>query len=69
MPAVTSSRILFLDEIQAIDHAMPALRYFYEEQKDLAVIAAGSLLELLLADNKFSMPVGPIEYLHIGRYI
>ncbi len=69
MPAVTSSSILFLDEIQAIQNAMPALRYFYDERKDLAVIAAGSLLELLFADHKFSMPVGRIEYLHMGRYI
>ena len=69
MPAGTSSSILFLDEIQAIDHAMPALHYFYDERKDLAVIASGSLLELLLADHKFSMPVGRIEYLHMGRYI
>ena len=48
---------------------MPALRYFYEERGDLAVVAAGSLLEFLLADHKFSMPVGRIEYLHMGPLV
>jgi predicted AAA+ superfamily ATPase len=48
---------------------MPALRYFYEERPDLSVIAAGSLLEFLLADHKFSMPVGRIEYLHMGPLV
>jgi uncharacterized protein len=30
------------------------------------VIAAGSLLEFVLADHAFSMPVGRVEYLHLG---
>ena len=42
------------------------MRYFYEERADLHVIAAGSLLEFLLADHDFSMPVGRVEYLHLG---
>jgi predicted AAA+ superfamily ATPase len=69
MPSVSSETILFLDEIQATANAMPALRYFYEERGDLAVVAAGSLLEFLLADHKFSMPVGRIEYLHMGPLV
>lgn len=58
--------ILFLDEIQATPKALPALRYFLEDRPDLPVIAAGSLLEFLLADHAFSMPVGRIEYLNLG---
>lgn len=58
--------LLFLDEIQATPHALPALRYFYEEKKNLPVIAAGSLLEFVLAKHSFSMPVGRIQYLHMG---
>ncbi|MBW2370717.1 MAG: ATP-binding protein [Deltaproteobacteria bacterium] len=58
--------ILFLDEIQATPHALQALRYFYEEKPDLPVISAGSLLEFALADHHFSMPVGRIEYYHLG---
>lgn len=58
--------LLFLDEIQAAPEALAALRYFYEEQPDLHVLAAGSLLEFALADAQFSMPVGRVEYFHIG---
>ena len=69
MPPVSSETILFLDEIQSTNNAMPALRYFYEERGDLAIIAAGSLLEFLLANHTFSMPVGRIEYLHMGPLV
>jgi hypothetical protein len=58
--------ILFLDEIQATPNALQALRYFYEELPELPVIAAGSLLEFVLAKHNFSMPVGRIEYVHLG---
>ncbi len=58
--------LLFLDEIQATPHAIGALRYFYEIIPDLPVIAAGSLLEFALADLHFSMPVGRIDYYHLG---
>ena len=58
--------ILFLDEVQAVPNALQALRYLYEDRPDLPVLAAGSLLEFVLADHPFSMPVGRIEYLHLG---
>lgn len=58
--------VLFLDEIQATPHAIQSLRYFYENKPGLPVIAAGSLLEFALADIHFSMPVGRIEYYHLG---
>lgn len=60
------SSILFLDEIQATPHALQALRYFYEDIPEMRVISAGSLLEFVLSDHSFSMPVGRIEYLHLG---
>jgi len=63
---ITPDSILFLDEIQAVPAAIPALRYFYEEMPDLPIIAAGSLLEFVLSNHSFSMPVGRIEYLHMG---
>lgn len=62
----TENSILFLDEIQAIPEAIASLRYFYEEFPELAVISAGSLLEFVLEDHVFPMPVGRIEYLHLG---
>ena len=58
--------LLFLDEIQAAPEALVALRYFHEEMPRLYVVAAGSLMEFALADARFSMPVGRVEYLHLG---
>lgn len=64
---ITSEKtLLFLDEIQAAPSVLAALRYFYEQMPELHVIAAGSLLEFVLEDHSFSMPVGRIEYLHLG---
>ena len=58
--------LLFLDEIQAAPEALAALRYFHEELPELAMVAAGSLMEFALANAQFSMPVGRVEYLHLG---
>ena len=58
--------LLFFDEIQAVPEFLARLRYFYEELPDLHVIAAGSLLDFVLEKHSFSMPVGRIEYLHLG---
>jgi predicted AAA+ superfamily ATPase len=58
--------LLFLDEIQASAEAIVSLRYFYEELPELHILAAGSLLEFTLSQAAFSMPVGRIEYLHLG---
>ncbi len=66
MEPAARQAILFLDEIQAAPEAIAALRYFYEERPDIAILAAGSLLEFTLQDSGFSMPVGRIEYMHMG---
>lgn len=66
MPDYNEQSLLFLDEIQAIPLAIPALRYFYEDRPGLPLISAGSLLEFTLSDHQFSMPVGRIQYLHMG---
>jgi predicted AAA+ superfamily ATPase len=66
VPAIGPGSILFLDEIQATPAAIGALRYFYEERRDIPVIAAGSLLELALTERRVSIPVGRIQYLHMG---
>ena len=58
--------LLFVDEIQGVPKMLQAMRYFYEEMPDLAVVAAGSLLEFTLSDHSFPMPVGRIEYFHVG---
>ncbi len=63
---IPGQTLLFLDEIQSCPRAIMALRYFYEEMPELHVIAAGSLLDFVLAQEGFSMPVGRIQYLHLG---
>ena len=60
-----SSSLLFLDEIQDAPEILAKLRWFYEEMPALPVVAAGSLLEFILQDHSFSMPVGRITYLHL----
>lgn len=57
--------LLFLDEIQAASFVFSKLRWFAEDFAELPVIAAGSLLEFLLHDHTFSMPVGRITYMHL----
>jgi predicted AAA+ superfamily ATPase len=66
MPAIGPTALLFLDEIQAAPAAIAALRYFYEERRDIPVIAAGSLMEFALTQRRISIPVGRIQYLHMG---
>ncbi|MBN1676545.1 MAG: ATP-binding protein [Kiritimatiellae bacterium] len=63
---VPGRTLVFLDAIQAAPAVFPVLRYFCEDRPDIHVIAAGSLLEFLFAEHDFSMPVGRIEYLHMG---
>ena len=55
------STLIFIDEIQEVPEALNILRYFYESEKGIAVIAAGSMLETLF-DNNISFPVGRVEY-------
>ncbi len=69
MGNISNDTLLFLDEIQAVPEAIPALRYFYEDMPEFPVISAGSLLEFALEDHVFSMPVGRIQYLHMGPMV
>jgi len=66
IPAVRAASLLFLDEIQAVPAAIGALRYFHEERHDIPVIAAGSLMEFALTEQRVSIPVGRVQYLHMG---
>jgi uncharacterized protein len=58
------STLIFIDEIQNSHRAVEILRYFYEEARNIHVIAAGSLLESLI-DKTINFPVGRVEYLVI----
>jgi predicted AAA+ superfamily ATPase len=57
--------LLFLDEIQAAPQLFSKLRWFAEDLPQLPVICAGSLLEFVLAEYSFSMPVGRISYMYL----
>lgn len=53
--------LLILDEIQACERALTALKYFCEDAPAYHVAAAGSLLGITLNRAKFSFPVGKID--------
>jgi hypothetical protein len=65
LPCIDGRTLLFLDEIQNSPEAVRMLRYFHEDLPDLHVIAAGSLLEILLAQEAIGMPVGRVQYLFL----
>lgn len=66
VPVEEGKTLLLLDEVQAAPQVLHALRYFYEMRPELHVIAAGSLLDFVLHDHEFAMPVGRVSYYHLG---
>jgi len=58
--------LLFFDEIQAAPELIHLLRYFYEKLPELHVVCAGSLLDFVLSEATFSVPVGRVEYMFLG---
>jgi len=63
-PIVPGETLLFLDEIQSCPEAFSSLRFFHEKMPDLHVVAAGSLLELAVAEIP-SLGVGRLTSLHL----
>jgi len=57
---VPGKTLLFLDEIQSAPSVLDRLRYFYEKIPTLHVIGAGSLLDFVLSEPDYSVPVGRI---------
>ncbi len=64
-PIQPEKTLLFLDEIQECPQAIMALRYFKEKMASLHVIGAGSLLEFVLNDTDFKMPVGRVQFMYL----
>lgn len=62
---IPGKTLLFLDEIQNCPKAITALRYFKEQLPALHVVAAGSLLEFVIHEEKFSFPVGRVQFLYL----
>ncbi|HFC30619.1 MAG TPA: ATP-binding protein [Oceanospirillales bacterium] len=62
---INNKTLVFLDEIQAQPQVLQCLRYFYEEMPNIAIIAAGSLLDFELQSPSYSIPVGRISYMYL----
>lgn len=60
---INSESLLFFDEVQYCPHALMSLRYFFEDMPNIAVIAAGSLLEFEL--KNISFPVGRVQQIEM----
>lgn len=60
--------MLFLDEVQESARAVRRLRFLHEEHPELAVVAAGSLMEVRLRDRDFSFPVGRVTYRYVHPF-
>jgi len=56
--------LLIFDEIQVCPSALNSLKYFCEDARQYAVIAAGSLLGIKLARSK-GFPVGKVDFLQL----
>jgi len=73
-PVVPGKTLLFLDEIQSSLPAISSLRFFYDDYRDLHVIAAGSLLEFAFRElssfgvgrvrSMFMYPMSYFEFLN-----
>lgn len=60
---IPGETLLFIDEAQVAPRSLIALRYFYEENPALHVIAAGSLLDFAI--EKVGIPVGRVSFLYL----
>jgi predicted AAA+ superfamily ATPase len=61
---VSDNTLIFFDEIQAAEEALTSLKYFYEQQPEYHIIAAGSLLGISVGKNR-SFPVGKVSFMYM----
>ena len=59
--------LLIFDEIQEVPRALNALKYFYENAAQYAIVAAGSLLGIALHEGT-SFPVGKVDFLTLHPF-
>ncbi|HHU27353.1 MAG TPA: ATP-binding protein [Bacteroidales bacterium] len=62
---IPGKTLIFIDEIQACERALTALKYFSEQMPEHHIIAAGSLLGVAVNREKFSFPVGKVNELNM----
>lgn len=60
----SDNTLLIFDEIQEVPKALSALKYFYEDAPEYAIIAAGSLHGIALHQGT-SFPVGKVDFFHL----
>ena len=63
VPIEPGKTLLIFDEIQACEGALNSLKYFCEDAPQYHLIAAGSLLGVVLRKKKMSVPVGKVQIL------
>ena len=56
--------LIILDEIQESNRALNSLKYFSEESKEYHIVAAGSLIGIMLSMPQ-SFPVGKVNFLNL----
>ena len=58
--------LIIFDEIQACKNALASLKFFYENAPEYHIVAAGSLLGVLVGDeDDYSFPVGKVEFMNM----
>ncbi len=57
--------LIILDEIQECNDALNALKYFYEDAPEYAIMCAGSLLGVALGRSGASFPVGKVDFMSL----
>lgn len=62
---IPGKTLIFFDEIQANERALTSLKYFYEEAPEYHVIAAGSLLGIVINRKNYSFPVGKVQMINM----
>ena len=60
---VPEETLIIFDEIQMCERALTSLKYFAEEAPEYHVMAAGSLLRVVVNREKYSFPVGKVPML------
>ncbi len=60
----SKNSLIFFDEIQAVPNAITSLKYFYENNPEFHIIAAGSLLGVSVGKDH-SFPVGKVSFLNM----
>lgn len=60
----SENTLIFFDEIQACPQGLTSLKYFYEDNPEYHIVAAGSLLGVSMATTT-SFPVGKVNFLNL----